>query len=142
MGVKILRLLWLQILIALFLEAVCLSDLQTIVYGFLLSKRNDKTARKIHQQQSKKDRFTLSYIKNHTIYPKQFRRFYKLRLFYIYSLVPQYILIGVTVFCFNILWIANLIIFSKIVIFSLIGMLFIYNKRSIYDRQNDKKRKH
>lgn len=136
------RLVLLRILYALMIEGFCLYVLQTMVYGFLLSKRNDKTARKIHQQQSKKDRFTLSYIKNHTIYPTQFRRFYKFRLFYIYSLVPQYILIGVTFFCFNILWVADVIVSSKTVIFYLIGIFFIRNKRSIYDRQNTKKRKH
>ena len=142
MGAIGLILVLLRILYALISETFCLFVIQTLVYGFLLSKRNDKTARKIHRQQSKKDRFTLSYIKNHTIYQKQFRIFYIIRLLYIYSLVPQYILVGVTFFCFNISWVADVIVLSKVVIFYLIGMFFIRNKRSIYDKQNAKKRKH
>ena len=71
-------------------DAINLSDLRSLVYSFLLSKRNLKGAKKIHLTQTKKDRFTLSYIKNHAIYPKEFNFFYKLRIAYISSLIPQY----------------------------------------------------
>lgn len=77
-----------QILIFVLFEVFSFQQLTTIVYSFLLSKRNEKGAKKIHNQQTKKDRITLSYVKNYTIYPKQCYRFYKLILFYMAFLIP------------------------------------------------------
>ena len=70
-----------------------LVELRDLVYSFLLSKHNLKGARKIHVAQTRKQRFTLSYIKEHTIYPQKFRFFYRLRLLYIYSIIPQYCMV-------------------------------------------------
>lgn len=55
-----------------FTDAVNLYILRDLVYSFLLSKRKPKDARKIHKEQTKRDRFTLSYIKSYAIYPKEF----------------------------------------------------------------------
>lgn len=135
MWMLVLRILYFSVM-----EIIYIQTLRMLVYSFLLSKRNIKGAKKIHNQQSKKNRFTLSYIKNHTIFPKQFRRFYMFRLFYIYSLIPQYIIIVVSFFVFNIRLITDIIFSFKIVLFFFIGLFFIRNKTSIYDKQNLKKR--
>ena len=62
------------------LDLINLIDLRKLVYSFLLSKRNLRGADKIHKMQSKKDRLSLSYIKEYTIYPKSFRFFFGFRL--------------------------------------------------------------
>ena len=130
----------LQILYIMGLDCAILSDLKEIVYGFLLSKRNTKGAKKIHMQQCKKDRFTLLYIKEYTEYPKQFRRFYKIRLLYITLLIPQYIILLFALTCFDAFWLANLMFILKILFFVVICMPFIENKLSIYDKRNRSKK--
>jgi len=74
------------------------SDLRILVYSFLLSKRNIKGAKKIHKQQTRKDRFTLEYIKEHAIYQKEFRFFQKFRMIYLYSLLPIYAILVILYF--------------------------------------------
>ena len=59
--------------IIVLLDITICSHLRILVYSFLLSKRNIKGAKKIHKQQTRKDRFTLEYIKEHAIYQKEFR---------------------------------------------------------------------
>ena len=56
-----------------FFLGILLSDWVTfdktrdLLFSFLLSKRNRKKAKEIHRAQSKKDRFTMSYIKEYAI---------------------------------------------------------------------------
>ena len=59
-------LLILSTVILLILDCLLITTLRKLIYSFLLSKRNLKSAKKIHQQQSKTNRITLSYIKCHT----------------------------------------------------------------------------
>jgi hypothetical protein len=51
----------------------------------LLTKRNHKGAKKIHLAQTKRDRITLAYIKDHAIYEKQFKKIYLMRSIYFFS---------------------------------------------------------
>lgn len=85
------RILVLFYILIFAIDLVNLLDLRTLVYSFLKSKRNSKAAKKIHLSQTKKDRVTLSYIKNYTKYPKEFDFFQKTRLIYSLLLIPQYI---------------------------------------------------
>ena len=68
-------------------------DLRRLVYSFLLTKRNLKSAKKIHLSQTKKEQFTLSYIGKHAIHQKEFWFFQKTRMLYIYCIIPQYLLL-------------------------------------------------
>ena len=131
----------LQILYIMFLDYAILSVLKEIVYSFLLSKRNVKTAKKIHLQQSKKKRFTLSYIADYTIYPKQFQRFYKVRLCYIYIFVPQIILFTVLTIL-DIFWLVLLVYGLKCSIILVVGLVFYRGRFTVYDRRSNKKRNH
>lgn len=60
-----------------------LLTLRSLLYSFLLSKKNPKGAKKIHKMQSKKDKFTLSYIKEYTPYLKDFMFYRRWGLIYI-----------------------------------------------------------
>ena len=74
------------------IDTINIIDFKKLVFSFLLSKHNLKGAKKIHKAQSKWDRFTLSYVGEHTVYSKQFRFYYKLRLAYIASIIPIYLI--------------------------------------------------
>lgn len=133
--------LLLQILVFVAFEAFNFYQLTQLVYSFLLAKRNEKGAKKIHNQQSKKDRFTLSYVKNYTIYPRQCNRFYKIRLFYIAFLIPKYTILTVALIRFDAFWLADLMLAVKILFIFLIQAFFFKNKLSIYDKRNYKNSK-
>ncbi len=76
---------------AILFDLMAICDLRTLVYSFLLTKRNHKTARKIHKSQSRKDRFTLYYIREHTLFPKEFRFYQRCWIFWVFSLLPIYL---------------------------------------------------
>ena len=92
--------------------------LRPLVYSFLLTKRNIKGAKKIHMAQTKKDRFTLSYVKEYAIFPKEYRKWHRRYLIYLASLLPQYLVIAVV----NIFSVINAII----LILSLFAVKFIF----------------
>ena len=82
---------YLVIYFAVFLmDIINVISLRDLVYSFLLSKRNLKGAKKIHNAQTKMMRFTLKYIENYTIYPKEFRFFQKSWIIYLASILPQW----------------------------------------------------
>ena len=88
---------------------VNLDFFRQLIYSFLLSKRNVRSAKKLHKQQSRKDRFTLAYIKNYTPYQKQFSFWQKMRcLYYIITAVQDLSLILVNLF--SIIYTINLLI--------------------------------
>ncbi len=66
------------------LQCAKISMSRRLVYSFLLSKRNVRKAREIHREQSVRQRLTLSYIREHAIYPREFSHFHR---FYIVSLL-------------------------------------------------------
>ena len=72
-------------------DSLLLIDLRKLVYSFLLSKRNIKSAKKIHNQQAFWHKVTLDYIREYAIYPKEFRFCQKALVIYMISILPQYV---------------------------------------------------
>jgi hypothetical protein len=69
--------------ILLLLDIILFTTFRDLMFSFLLSKRNKKGAKKIHQSQDPSNRFTFNYVKDHAIYKKEFNFFHK---FYIANL--------------------------------------------------------
>ena len=88
--IEILILLYICLLL---LDILYLLDLRKLLYSFLLSKRNLKGARKIHKEQTVKNKILLSYIKQYAIYTKEFIFFKRLYIVWLFSLVPQYVIL-------------------------------------------------
>ena len=135
----------LSVVMIVMLDVLLCNDLKNLVYSFLLSKRNIKGAKKIHDQQTKKDRFTLKYIEQYAIYPKEFRFFQSFRMIYLYSLLPVYAILG-TLFLIsqNVFLISiGVIIAIKLCIFAYIHFYFRPYPISVYDKRykEQKKRK-
>ena len=130
-------LLVLSVVMLVGLDALLCNDLKKLVYSFLLSKRNIKGAKKIHDQQTKKDRFTLKYIEQHAIYPKEFRFFQSFRMIYLYSLLPVYAILG-TLFLIsqNVFLISiGVIIAIKLCIAVYISFHFWTQSITVYDKR-------
>ena len=119
------------------LDLINLIDLRRLVYSFLLSNRNLKGADKIHKMQSKKDRLSLSYIKEHTIYPKAFRFFFGFRLMNYIILIVQYtVIVIVNLFSvFTALILIGICAIIKIFIAIFIRIHFSSNRISIFDKR-------
>lgn len=67
--------------------------IRDLLFSFLLTKRNRKTAQRIHKAQSFFNRFSFNYVKEHATYQKEYRFFH---IFYIANLclIPiQYLLL-------------------------------------------------
>ena len=80
--------------IVLLLDLILFITFRDLMFSFLLSKRNKKSALKIHKSQSFLDRLTFNYVEEQAIYKKQYGFFHS---FYIVNLcfAPiQYILLA------------------------------------------------
>ncbi len=77
------------------IDLFIVADLRRLVYSFLLTKRNVKGAKKIHLSQTKKDRFTLSYVEQYAVYKEDFRFYRKFLKIYAATLLPQFAAIAV-----------------------------------------------
>ena len=140
-------LLFFSAVMIVMLDVLLCNDLKNLVYSFLLSKRNIKGAKKIHDQQTKKDRFTLKYIEQHAIYPKEFRFFQSFRMIYLYSLLPVYAILG-TLFLIsqnvprNVLLISiGVIIAIKFCIVAYIRFHFWTQSITVYDKRYKERKK-
>ena len=136
-------LLVLSVVMIVWLDALLCWRLKNLVYSFLLSKRNIKGAKKIHDQQTKKDRFTLKYIEQHAIYPKEFRFFQSFRMIYLYSLLPVYAILG-TLFLIsqNVFLISiGVIIAIKLCIVAYIRFHFWTQSITVYDKRYKERKK-
>ena len=114
------KLLWLSYILLLLFDESLISSLDSLVYSFLLSKRNKKGAAKIHKAQNAKSKFTLAYIEKHTIYPEKFQFWFRFRLITIFSIIPQYAIVIIV----------NII--SSTFVFYLIGFLLIIKFIALY----------
>ena len=128
-------------IVNLIVDYANLTALRDLVYSFLLSKRNIKGAKKIHLMQTRKDRFTLSYIKDYAIYPREYRFFQRCLIVYYCATIPLYLLfIAVNLFFAKI---ALILIFVfmiiKIIIFLMIMTQFSC-KISRFDKRYKTKR--
>ena len=72
-------------------DVVLFTDFRKLMFSFLLSKRNEKGAKKIHQAQSRSDRFTFRYVKDYTPYQKEFRFFHGFYMVNLYFTPFQYL---------------------------------------------------
>ena len=81
-----------SIFVALVLFDIILTNkMRALVYSFLLSKHNLKGAGKIHSKQSFLSKITLSYIKDYSIFPKDFSLWHTVWMIHIISILPQYL---------------------------------------------------
>ena len=125
------------------LDLNCLILLRRLVYSFILSKRNLKSARKIHLRHNFKERFTLSYVFDLSIYKKQCRFFTWLRMAYIYSVIPIYLILVPFLFMpFKQFFVAvAFICLLKFVIMCYVSSRFVFGHSSIsiYDKRAKKR---
>ena len=119
------------------IDTLNIVDLRKLVYSFLLSKRNKKSAQKIHLEQSRENRFTLSYIHKYAVYKREFRFFQKSLMIYYYTIIPQYFFIIAINFISLYVTLALLIIFFmiKFVIAMMISTQFSHNRISRFDKR-------
>ena len=134
-------------LMNLLCDFVYITRLRELVYSFLLTKRNLKGAKKIHKAQTKKDRFTLSYIRNYAVYPKHFNFYYKFRAIYFFSLIPQYVLMIILICFFDLaaiicglsLMILKFVLMSIIIVKNFSGQISKFDRRYIYEKKKRRK---
>lgn len=124
---------WIIYLSIFYIDFINIWRLRDLLYSFLHSKRNVKSAKKIHAQQKRFDRLTLHYIINHTKYPRNFSFFWKIWVIYIFLLLPQWFFI-VLVHLFNLfnpLVLVIILVILKLVFLLIIGMQFKFGSLSI-----------
>ena len=119
------RLLIIFYLMLLLLDIILFITFRDLMFSFLLSKKNKKGARKIHQSQDLSNRFTFNYVKEHAVYKKEFNFFHKFYIANLYFIPIQYLLIIIlnfislkTTFIFQIIFcttklICNFILWSQ-----------------------------
>lgn len=124
-------------ILLLLIDIINLLDLRKLVYSFLLSKRNLKKSREIHLQQTKKDKLTLSYIKDYCIHPKEFIFFQRLWVVHLCSIVPQYLLIvALNLFFSTTALIIMIVLFVlKVILAVLITSQFSAKRISRFDKR-------
>ena len=119
-------------------DAIIVSDARRLLLDFLIGQRNRKNAKKIHSEQSFKNRIHMGYIQPMLKKNKEaFRKYHILYLIIIYSLIPQYIVACLFHF------LAPSIIFYVIGTLSLIRILLVIfyrlelgpNRMSVYAKK-------
>ena len=86
------ELLILFYLTLLLLDTDLFITFRDLMFSFLLSKRNQKGAKKIHQSQDRSNRFTFDYVREHAVYKKEFHFFHNFYMAYLYFTPFQYLL--------------------------------------------------
>ena len=87
---KLLIILYLMLLL---LDIILFITFRDLMFSFLLSKRNKKGARKIHQSQDRLNRFTFNYVRERAVYKKEFHFFHKFYIANLYFTPFQYLLV-------------------------------------------------
>ncbi len=76
------------------LDSIVITDLRRFLFNFLIGWRNRKFVNKLHKQQPLIQRITLAYLEPYLKqYVKEFRRYQKLYVLVLYTLVPQYVIL-------------------------------------------------
>jgi len=75
----------------LLLDIILFVTFRNLMFSFLLSKRNPKSAREIHLSQDRSNRFTFNYVKKHAVYKKEFHFFHKFYIANLYFTPFQYL---------------------------------------------------
>ena len=136
------ELLILLLLLLFLLDCGNLVFLRSLVYSFLLSKRNIKGAKKIHNEQSLKNRLFLSYIVEYAIYKKEFVFYHKCWVFNLISLVPQYSLLFVVLMIssFVSLLFTVVLVLLKLILFFFVMSNFS-NRISKFDKRYSERKR-
>lgn len=119
------------------MDLVAVDILRWFLRDFLIGQRNRKSARKIYEAQSPKDRFTLGFIKNHlTRYQKEFKIYHGIYMAELYSLIPQFIIV---LLCNILLWEKSIYVTGgfiavKTLLYASIRVQMDSSMRSIYRR--------
>ena len=101
-------------LVIVLFDVRIVSDARRLLLDFLIGQRNRKNAKKIHSEQSFKDKIHMGYILPMLAKNKEsFKKYHVLYLAVIYSLIPQYIA----------LWLFNYLVPSLSL--CLVGLLFL-----------------
>ena len=119
------KLLIIFYLMLLLLDIILFITFRDLMFSFLLSKRNKKGAKKIHQSQDRLNRFTFNYVRERAVYKKEFHFFHKFYIANLYFSPFQYLLVIIlnfislkTTFIFQIIFciikfICNFILWSQ-----------------------------
>ena len=122
----------------LFMDILILSDGRRVLFDFLIGRRNRKSAKKIHGEQTDWDRLTMNYIepmlKKHK---KEFHRFHVLYKVLLYSLVPRFVVLGLVHILFtNAVWYVYGSYFAiQIGISAVYRIVLGANRRSVYAKK-------
>lgn len=118
-------------------DLILFHDFRKLIYSFLLSKRNRKGAEKIHSEQSFRARFTLSYIKDYAVYPKEYAFFHGLYKASMIWLLPQYMILTLVAIFWNDYFLLSAIIFGiiKIILCIIVSLQFNANRISRFDKK-------
>ena len=76
------------------LDVIIICDARRLLLDFLIGQRNRKNARRIHAEQTFKNRVNMGYIQPMlSKYQSAFKKYHVLYLVVLYSLIPQYVAI-------------------------------------------------
>ena len=138
--------IWVRIcIVSILFDIWNLIRLRELVYSFLLSNRKEQDAKAIHKGQSTIDRFTLSYIQNYAIYPKEYKFYHKFLMIYYYTIVPKNVsILVVNLFIGSYAIVLSVALFVQVCIIGIAIHSNFYHHVSRFDRrykQNQRKRK-
>ena len=87
---KLIIILYFMLLLS---DIILFTTFRDLMFSFLLSKRNKKGAKKIHQSQDRSNQFTFNYVREHAVYKKEFRFFHNFYMANLYFMPFQYLVI-------------------------------------------------
>lgn len=119
-------------IIAIGIDICLMIDLRGILFSFMLSKRNRKSACTIHKSQNFKSRFSFSYVQNLTSFTKPFKIYYIIHLINWIFIPIQYLSTAIiAIFSFKIS-IILLSVFSAIKLILCIWLFFQRDSRKVF----------
>ena len=84
------------VILLVLLDCITITSFRRLLVGILIDARNRKSADRINKEQTSLSKITLSYIPDYLKRNiKYFKKFHFLYLVDLYSLVPQYFILGI-----------------------------------------------
>ena len=107
--------------LVLLADLILFFTFRDLMFSFLLSKRNMKSAKKIHKSQTFLNRLTFNYVEKQAIYKKEYRFFHAFYIANLWFAPVQYILLATINFIsLKATFILQIIIFAIKMIFNFI----------------------